>query len=46
MADTDPFNISAADRIGERIERVANQCENMLDPNLLKHANHDVRDRL
>jgi hypothetical protein len=46
MADTNPFNIGAADRIGERIERVANQCENMLDPNLLKHANHDVRDRL
>jgi hypothetical protein len=46
MADTDPFNIAAADRIGERIERVADQCENMLDPNLLEHANQDVRDCL
>jgi len=46
MANTDPLNIAAADRIGERIERVADQCENMLDPNLLEHANQDIRDRL
>jgi len=26
--------------------RVADQCENMLDPNLLEHANQDIRDRL
>ena len=46
MADADPFNFAVADRIGERIERVADQCENMLDANLLEHANQDVRDCL
>jgi hypothetical protein len=38
MADTDPFNIGAADRIGERIERVANQRENMLALALIEAA--------
>jgi hypothetical protein len=32
VADTNPFNVAAADRVGERIKRVADQCENMLDP--------------
>ena len=44
VADADPFDIAAADRVGERIERVADQCENMLDSNLLEHADQDVRD--
>jgi hypothetical protein len=39
VADADPFDVAAANRVGERIERVADQPENLLDPDLLEHAN-------
>jgi hypothetical protein len=46
VADADPFDVAAANRVGERIERVADQSENVLDPDLLEHADQYVRDRL
>src|SRR5271166_2787792 len=46
VAHADPFDIAAANRVGERIERVADQSEDMLDPDLLKRADQDVRYRL
>src|SRR5580700_3703663 len=46
VADADPFYIAAADRVGERVERVADQSEDMLDPELLERADENVRNRL
>jgi hypothetical protein len=37
MPDADPLNATSANRIGERIERVSDQAEDVLDANLLKH---------
>ena len=39
VANADPFNVAAANRIGKWIERVADQCENVLDSDLFEHAN-------
>src|SRR6202050_1722312 len=36
MANADPFNVAAADGVGERIERVADQSENVPDTDLLQ----------
>ena len=46
VADADPFDAAAANRVGERIERVADQAEDLLDPDLLEHADQDIRDCL
>src|SRR5260370_909531 len=46
VADADPRDVAAANRIGERIERVADQSEDVLDPDLFKHANQDACYRL
>src|SRR5713226_2185058 len=46
VADADPFDVAAANRIGERIERVADQSEDVLDPDLFEHANQDACYRL
>src|ERR1700734_1175658 len=46
VADADPFYLAAADRVGERVERVADQSEDMLDPELLQRADENVRNRL
>ena len=46
VADADPFDLAAANRVGERIERVADQPENVLDADLLEHADQNVRDCL
>ena len=35
VADADPFDLASPDRVGERIERIADQPEYMLDPDLL-----------
>jgi hypothetical protein len=43
MADTDPLYLAAANRVGERIERIADEAEDMLDADLLKRSNHHVR---
>jgi hypothetical protein len=43
MSDADPFDATSASRMGKRIERVADQSKNVLDANLLKHANEDIR---
>jgi hypothetical protein len=46
MADTDPLYLAAANRVGERIERIADEAEDMLDPDLFEHADQDVCYRL
>jgi len=43
VADADPFDVTVANGIGERVERVADQPENVLDPDLFKHAHQYVR---
>ena len=45
MTDADPFDLAAPDRVGERIERVADQSEDMFDADLLEHANQKFRNR-
>ena len=42
MADADPLDVAAANRVGERIKRVADQSEDVLDPDLFEHANQDA----
>jgi hypothetical protein len=39
MTDADPFDLASPHRVCEWIERVADQPEDMFDPDLLKHAN-------
>ena len=46
VTDADPLDAAAPNRVGERIERVADQSENVLDPDLLEHADQYVRYRL
>jgi hypothetical protein len=43
MADADPFDSAASNRIGERIEGVTDQSEDLLDPDLFEYADQDVR---
>src|ERR1700733_15662923 len=43
VADTDPFDVAAPYRVGKRIERVADQAENVFDPDLFEHADQYVR---
>jgi hypothetical protein len=38
--------MAASDRVGERIQRVADQSEYVLDPDLFEHTDQDVCDRL
>jgi hypothetical protein len=38
MADFDPFDFASSDRVGERIQRVADQSEYLLDPDLFEDA--------
>src|SRR5271154_1174761 len=42
VANADPFDFAAPNRIGERIQRIADQSEYVLDPNLFKHADQDL----
>src|SRR5580658_4034868 len=46
VADPDPFDLAPSHRVGERIERVADQAEDMLDPDLLEPADQNVGNRL
>ena len=46
VADTDPLDLAAPDGVGKRVERVADQAEYLLDPDLLKHADQNVRNCL
>jgi hypothetical protein len=46
VTHADPFDGTAANRVRERIERIADQSENVFDPDLLKHADQHVRHRL
>jgi len=46
VTDADPFYVAAANRVSQRIKRVANQCENVLDSDLFEHADQDVCYRL
>jgi len=39
MTDADPIDLAASDGVREWIERVADQPEDMSNPDLLKHAN-------
>jgi hypothetical protein len=43
VTDADPFNVTAADRVGKRIERVADQAKDVLDLDLFERADQNVR---
>ena len=45
VADADPFNRAAPNCVGEGIERVANETEDMPDADLLKRSNQHIRNR-
>ena len=44
VADPHPFDEAAPNRIGERIERIADETEDMPDADLLKRSNQHIRD--
>jgi hypothetical protein len=46
VADADPFDAASANCVGERIERVTDQSENVLDTDLLEHVDQNVCDCL
>jgi hypothetical protein len=46
MANANPFDGRASQGIGQRIERVADQRENLLDADAFKNTNQCIRDRL
>jgi len=46
MTDTNPFDIASTERVGERIQRVADQSKYLLDPGLFEHTDQDFRNRL
>ena len=46
VADADPFDLAAPHRIGQRIEGIADQSEDLLDADLFEHANQLPCDRL
>jgi len=46
MAHADPLDAAAAHRVGERIEGVADQGEDLLHADLLERADKHVRDGL
>jgi hypothetical protein len=43
VADAHPFDEAAPNRVGEGIERVADETEDMPDADLLKRSNHHIR---
>jgi hypothetical protein len=46
MSDANPFDTASSDRVSERIQRVTDQSEYLLDPYLFEHTDQDVRNRL
>ena len=43
VADADPFDAAAPNRVGEGIERIADETEDMPDADLLKRSNQHIR---
>ena len=43
VADAHPFDEAAPIRVGEGVERVADETEDMPDADLLKRSNHHIR---
>jgi hypothetical protein len=46
MPDPDPFDLASPDRIGQRIEGIADQPEHLLDADLFERADQLTRNRL
>jgi hypothetical protein len=46
VADADPLNVASANRVGERVEGITDQPEDMLDPELSERADQNIRYRL
>src|ERR1700688_4989977 len=46
MADTNPFDAASTDRVRQRVQGVADQSKYMLDTDLLKRTDQDIRNRL
>jgi hypothetical protein len=46
MADADPLDLASPDRIGQRIQGIADQSENVLDADLFKRADQLAGNRL
>ena len=46
MPDADPFDLALPHRIGERIEGIADQSEDLLDTDLFEHVDQLARNRL
>src|SRR5262245_27897503 len=46
MPDVDPFDLAAANRIAQWVERVPDQAEDLLDPDLFKHGDQSIRHHL
>jgi hypothetical protein len=42
VANTDPFNIAVADSVSDRIKRVANEAEYLLNANLFEHVDQGM----
>ena len=43
VADADPIDAAASYRVGERVERIADETEDMPDADLLKRSNQHIR---
>jgi hypothetical protein len=44
MADADPlYLLASANRIAQRVEGIADQAEDLPNPNLFQHVDQDVR---
>jgi hypothetical protein len=46
MADANPFDLATADRVGKRIEGVANWSKDVSDPDLFERTDQNVGNRL
>jgi hypothetical protein len=46
VSDADPLDLAPPHRIGERIEGIADQSEDLLDTDLFEHADQLARNRL
>jgi hypothetical protein len=42
MPDADPLYLAAANRVAQRVEGIADQAEDVPNPDLFKHADQDV----
>jgi NAD(P)-dependent dehydrogenase (short-subunit alcohol dehydrogenase family) len=42
MADADPLYLAAANRVAQRVKRIADQTEDLPNSNLFEDADHDV----